>query len=326
MENLQDKDDLLLRPQKFEEYVGQDKIKEMLKVFIDGALNRDESLDHVLLFGPPGLGKTTLAYIIANELHRPIKATSAPAIRRVGDLAAILSSLEEGEILFIDEIHRLPKVVEEVLYQAMEDFQINILLGKDQTASPISLTLAPFTLIGATTRTGDISSPLRDRFGIINQIEFYTPNELKQIVLRTAKVYDFSIEEEAALEIGKRSRGTPRIANRLFRRIRDFAQFRDKEAKKILLKDVSGGLQKLAIDKLGLSDIDIRYLKTLRENFSNNPAGVKAIAASLGEDPVTLEDFYEPFLLQAGLIVITSRGRMLTEKALNHLKELYESK
>jgi Holliday junction DNA helicase RuvB len=321
-----EKDDLLfeenensLRPRKLTEYIGQKELKEMLNVFIQTAKMRNECLDHVLLYGPPGLGKTTLANIIANEMGANLKSITAPSITRVGDLAAILSSLDAGDVLFIDEIHRLPKIVEEVLYSAMEDYAIDIVVGKDSTASTIRIDLPPFTLIGATTRCGDISAPLRDRFGIVNQINYYSADELKEIVNRTSKVFNFAISSEAAIEIAKRSRGTPRVANRLFRRVRDFAQFVDEKAKIIEVSITANSLNKLRIDQAGLNQTDHRYLSSIIEKFKGGPVGLNAIASSIGEEVTTLEDVYEPYLLQEGYIVRTPRGRMVTEKAYEHL-------
>lgn len=308
-----------LRPQVLSDYVGQTNLKEMLNVFIQTAKQREETLDHVLLYGPPGLGKTTLANIIANEMGAKFRSVTAPSITRVGDLAAILSSLEPGEVLFIDEIHRLPKIVEEVLYSAMEDFSIDIVVGKDSTASTIKLDLRPFTLIGATTRCGDISSPLRDRFGIVNQINYYTIEELKDIVIRTSHVFNYDISLDAAYEIARRSRGTPRIANRLFRRVRDFSQFFDSENNEIQINVTSMGLSKLNIDNYGLNDTDHKYLKAIMEKFNGGPVGLNTIAATIGEEVNTLEDVYEPYLLQEGFIVRTPRGRMVTEKTIEHL-------
>ena len=308
-----------LRPQVLSDYVGQTNLKEMLNVFIQTAKQREETLDHVLLYGPPGLGKTTLANIIANEMGAKFRSVTAPSITRVGDLAAILSSLEPGEVLFIDEIHRLPKIVEEVLYSAMEDFSIDIVVGKDSTASTIKLDLRPFTLIGATTRCGDISSPLRDRFGIVNQINYYTIEELKDIVIRTSHVFNYDISLDAAYEIARRSRGTPRIANRLFRRVRDFSQFFDSENNEIQINVTSMGLSKLNIDNYGLNDTDHKYLRAIMEKFNGGPVGLNTIAATIGEEVNTLEDVYEPYLLQEGFIVRTPRGRMVTEKTINHL-------
>ena len=309
-----DASDITLRPKRLDEYVGQEKIKEMLNVFITTAKAREESLDHVLLYGPPGLGKTTLANIIANEMGTNFKAVTAPSISRTGDLAAILSSLEPGDVLFIDEIHRLPKIVEEVLYSAMEDYSLDIIVGKDSTAQTIKIDLPPFTLIGATTRCGDISSPLRDRFGIVNQINYYTIDELVKIVNRTSRVFNFGISSDAALEIAKRSRGTPRIANRLFRRVRDFAQFNSSNDY-IDLDITKNSLTKLGIDNDGLDETDHKFLRAIIERFNGGPVGLAPVAASIGEELVTLEDVYEPYLLQEGFIVRTSRGRVATEKA-----------
>ena len=308
-----------LRPQQLKDYVGQTNLKEMLNVFIQTARRREETLDHVLLYGPPGLGKTTLANIIANEMGAKFRSVTAPSITRVGDLASILSSLEPGEVLFIDEIHRLPKVVEEVLYSAMEDYSIDIVIGKDSTASTIKIDLPPFTLIGATTRCGDISAPLRDRFGIVNQINYYTLEELKDIVIRTSKVFNYNINLDAAYEIARRSRGTPRIANRLFRRVRDFSQFFDSSNNEIQLEITSMGLSKLNIDNYGLNDTDHKYLKSIIEKFKGGPVGLNTIAATIGEEINTLEDVYEPYLLQEGFIVRSPRGRIVTDKAYKHL-------
>ncbi len=320
------KDDLIfeenessLRPQKLNEYIGQTELKESLNVFIKTALMRDECLDHVLLFGPPGLGKTTMANIIANEMGTNIKIVTAPSITRVGDLAAILSSLNAGDVLFIDEIHRLPKIVEEVLYSAMEDYAMDIIVGKDSTAASVRIDLPPFTLIGATTRPGDLSSPLRDRFGIINQIHYYNTNELAEIIYRTSHIYEFDITKEAAYEIARRSRGTPRVANRLFRRVRDFSQFLNGESNTIEYDIASLSLDKLHIDNAGLNQTDHRYLKAIIERFKGGPVGLSAIASTVGEEITTLEDVYEPYLLQEGFIVRTPRGRIATEKAYNHL-------
>ena len=308
-----------LRPQSLKEYVGQSELKEMLNVFIQTALQRQECLDHVLLYGPPGLGKTTLANIIANEMGAKFKQVTAPSITRTGDLASILSSLEAGDVLFIDEIHRLPKAIEEVLYAAMEDFSIDIMIGKDSAAQTIKIDLPPFTLIGATTRCGDISSPLRDRFGIVNQLNYYSVDELKQIVNRTSRVFNYAIEDEAALEIAKRSRGTPRVANRLFRRVRDFSQFMGDDG--IIKKEITAiSLTKLNIDEEGLNDTDHRFLRAIIEKFKGGPVGLASVAASIGEEVNTLEDVYEPYLLQEGFIVRTPRGRMVTDKAYKNLK------
>ena len=314
----EDSDDVTLRPHTLDEYIGQDVLKENLKVFIHAAKKRNESLDHVLLYGPPGLGKTTLAFIIANEMGRNIRVTSGPSIERAGDLAAILSTLEAGDVLFIDEIHRLPKQVEEVLYPAMEDFSIDVVVGKDSAVRSIRLELQPFTLVGATTRAGDISSPLRDRFGIISKLEYYNQSQLQQIIARTSKVYDTYIDENAVSELAKRSRGTPRIANRLFRRVRDFAEVLNEGI--IDIDICNTALDKLKVDKLGLDDVDHRYLRGIIEKFKGGPVGVEALANSIAEETTTLEDVYEPYLLQIGFIQRTSRGRVATEKAYEHLK------
>ncbi|MBP5550638.1 MAG: Holliday junction branch migration DNA helicase RuvB [Bacilli bacterium] len=324
--NTIDEADATLRPQKLADYVGQENMKEMLHVFIQTAIKREECLDHVLLYGPPGLGKTTMAHIIANEMQTNIKSVAAPSLKRVGDLAAILSSLEAGDVLFIDEIHRLPKVIEEVLYSAMEDYSIDIIVGKDSTASTIKLDLPPFTLIGATTRCGDIASPLRDRFGIVSQINYYNADDLAKIIMRTSKIYNYDITSDAAYEIARRSRGTPRIANRLFRRVRDFNQYVNPNSSVIELDITMMALKKLDIDSLGLNKTDHDYLKTIIEKFKGGPVGLNSIAASIGEEAITLEDVYEPYLLQEGFIVRTARGRMVTEKARQHLGYSYESR
>ena len=313
-----DDDDLKLRPQWLSEYVGQKNLKENLNVFIKAAKLREESLDHVLLYGPPGLGKTTLAYVLANEMGSKVKITSGASIERSGDLAAILSTLEPGDILFIDEIHRLPRVVEEVLYPAMEDYCIDIVVGKEEGARSIRLELPPFTLVGATTRPGAISSPLRERFGIDFKLDFYTNEELADIVRRTSKVFGSKIDSDAVNEIAKRSRGTPRIANRLFRRVRDFAQVLDKDS--IDLEVTKDALQRLKVDSLGLDSTDIRYLRGIIERFHGGPVGVEAIASAIGEEAITLEDINEPYLLQIGFINRTARGRIATPKAFEHLK------
>ena len=311
--------DKSLRPQRLGEYIGQDSIKEMLNVYIKTALKREETLDHVLLYGPPGLGKTTLASIIANEMGAHFHSITAPSIDRVGDLAAILSNLEAGDVLFIDEIHRLPRVIEEVLYSAMEDYKINIVIGKDSTANSIEIDLPPFTLVGATTRCGSISSPLRDRFGIVHQLNYYTNEELQDIVKRTSKIFNFEIDNDSSLEVARRSRGTPRIANRLFRRVRDFAQFYNEDDNKINIDITKLALKKLNIDEQGLNELDYKYLKTIIERYKGGPVGLNAIAASIGEEVLTIEDVCEPYLLQEGYIIRSNRGRVVTDKAYKHL-------
>lgn len=314
---MQEDEDMNLRPQFLNEYVGQEHLKENLRIFIQAAKNRSESLDHVLLYGPPGLGKTTLAYILSHEMERNIRITSGPSIERSGDLAAILSTLEPGDVLFIDEIHRLPKVVEEVLYPAMEDYAIDIVVGKDASVRSIRLDLPPFTLVGATTRAGDLTAPLRDRFGIVSKLDYYTIAELGQIIHRTSRVLETPIDEEAIIEIAKRSRGTPRIANRLFRRVRDFAQVLNQG--RISLEIAKHALDRLKVDHLGLDDVDIRYLRGIIERFKGGPVGLEAIASSIQEEAMTLEDVYEPYLLQIGFINRTARGRIVTLKAYEHL-------
>ena len=311
-----------IRPTTIDEYIGQSEVKENIKVFINAALIRDESLDHVLLYGPPGLGKTTLAMIIANELHKNIKTASGPSIEKPGDLAAILSSLEPGDVLFIDEIHRIPRFIEEILYPAMEDFTLDIVIGSDSQARSIKIDLPPFTLVGATTRAWDLTSHLRDRFGIVCKLQYYTNEELKQIVLRTSRVLNMPITEEAALSLATRSRGTPRIANRLFKRVRDFALVYGKE--EIDLETAEDALNKINVDTLGLDEIDHQYLKSLIEKFNGGPVGVETLASSIGEEVTTLLDVCEPFLLQNGFIKRTPRGRVATGKSYQHLGINYQ--
>lgn len=306
-----------LRPRYLDEYIGQEKIKSTLKIFIDAAKSRNEALDHVLFYGPPGLGKTTLCGIIANEMGVNLKVTSGPAIEKPGEMAAILNNLQEGDVLFVDEIHRLNRQVEEVLYPAMEDFAIDIMLGKDSSARSIRLELPKFTLVGATTRAGLLTAPLRDRFGVVQRLEFYSPEELCVIVKRSAKVLNVEIEESGAYEIARRSRGTPRLANRLLKRVRDFAQVKYDG---VITKAVADfALDILDVDRLGLDNNDRTLLLTLIRKFGGGPVGLDTLAAAIGEDAGTLEDVYEPYLLMNGLINRTSRGRVATELAYHHL-------
>ena len=301
-----------IRPESIEEYIGQKDVKENIKVFIEAAKMRNEPLDHVLLYGPPGLGKTTLAFIIAHELGVNIKTASGPSIERTGDLAAILSSLEPGDVLFIDEIHRMPRYIEEILYPAMEDFSLDIIVGSEGNSRNIKIDLPPFTLVGATTRAGDLSAPLRDRFGITAKLEFYTEEELTEIVNRTSRVLNCNIDNDASHELAKRSRGTPRIANRLFKRVRDFAMVEEKD---IDMEVTLKALDKLKVDKYGLDNTDHELLEAIINKFNGGPVGVEAIASSIGEEVTTIEDVHEPYLLQQGLLKRTSRGRVVTDYA-----------
>lgn len=306
-----------LRPQMLDDYIGQEKVKKNLEVFIKAAKERGESLDHVLLYGPPGLGKTTLAGIVANEMGVNLKITSGPAIEKQGELAAILNNLSEGDVLFIDEIHRLNRQVEEVLYPAMEDFAIDIVIGKGQGARSIRLNLPHFTLIGATTRAGMLTAPLRDRFGVVNRLNFYTNEELQTIVMRSADVLDVTIDSEGAAEIARRSRGTPRLANRLLKRVRDFAQIQFDG--KITREVAKVSLDQLEVDSFGLDQIDRNILLLMIERFEGKPVGLDTLAAAIGEDAGTIEDVYEPYLIQNGLIKRTPRGRVATRRAYRHL-------
>ncbi len=309
--------DLTLRPLTLSEYVGQSKLKDNLRVFIGAAKKREEPLDHVLLYGPPGLGKTTLAYVIANEMGGNIKVVNGPSIERTGDLAAILCELEPGDILFIDEIHRLPRQVEEVLYGAMEDFQLTIMVNHDGSSKPLNMALPPFTLVGATTRAGDLSAPLRARFGISAKMDFYSDGEIVDIIKRTSRVLNMPINDGAAKLLGERSRGTPRIANRIYRRVRDFASYENlsKIDENIALKAMNA----LKIDELGLDDVDVKYLRTIIERFHGGPVGIESIASAIGEEITNLEDVYEPYLVMIGMINRTARGREATQKARKHL-------
>ncbi len=307
-----------IRPDSIDEYIGQREVKDNLEIFIKATKKREEPLDHVLLYGPPGLGKTTLAFIIANELGSNIKTASGPTIEKSGDLAALLSTLEPGDVLFIDEIHRIPRYIEEILYSAMEDYTLNIIVGSEGSNRNIKIDLPPFTLVGATTRIGDLTSPLRDRFGIVSKLQFYTVSELTDIVKRTSRVLGCAIDDEAAIELASRSRGTPRIANRLFRRVRDYAEVVGSGM--IDLEVTKLALEKLKIDQLGLDQTDYNLLKSIIEKFDGGPVGIDAIASTIGEEQTTIEDVYEPYLLQTGLLKRTARGRIVTEKAYEHLK------
>ena len=314
--------DNTIRPESIVEYIGQSDVKDNIKVFIEAAKMRNEVLDHVLLYGPPGLGKTTLAYIIAHELGSNLKTASGPSIEKSGDLAAILSSLEKGDVLFIDEIHRMPRFIEEILYPAMEDFTLDIIVGTEGNTRNIKIDLPPFTLVGATTRAGDLSAPLRDRFGIISKLQYYTVEELTQIIKRTAKVLGVGIEDDAAVELASRSRGTPRIANGLFKRVRDFALVKGDGN---IDKDIINiALDRLKVDNMGLDETDHELLLAIIKKFNGGPVGVEAVASAIGEEVTTIEDVYEPYLLQTGLLKRTSRGRVATPKAYEVLHLNYE--
>ena len=305
-----------LRPQTLAQYIGQDKVKQELSIYIQAAKNREEALDHVLLYGPPGLGKTTMAMVIANEMQVQIKTTSGPAIEKPGDLIAILNELQPGDVLFIDEIHRLPRVAEEMLYSAMEDFYVDIMVGQGTTAHPVHFPLPPFTLVGATTRAGMLSAPLRDRFGIISHMQYYEDHDLKEIVQRTASIFETDIVEEGAIEIARRSRGTPRIANRLLKRVRDYAQV---QADGLIDRAVADqALALLAVDHAGLDYIDQKLIRTMIELYQGGPVGLSTIAVNIGEETETVEDMYEPFLIQKGFLKRTSRGRITTPLAYDH--------
>ena len=309
-----------LRPLSIKDYVGQENLKNNLIIFIGAAKSREEVLDHVLFYGPPGLGKTTLAYIIANEMGANIRLVNGPSIERPGDLASVLSALEPGDILFIDEIHRIPKAVEEILYSAMEDFKLNIVVSNETSASTIAIDLPPFTLVGATTKAGLLSPPLRARFGICERINYYTEEELTKIVERTANYFESTIDEISAHEIAKRSRGTPRIANRIFRRVRDFANYN--KSSEIKINETKLALDALRIDEIGLDEVDIKYLLTLKNRFGGGPVGLETIASAIGEDTSNLEEVYEPYLLKIGFIDRSQKGRILTNKGKAHLKTI----
>ena len=319
MENIKDKDELFLRPKNLDEFVGQKTLKENLSVFINAAKQRNESLDHILLFGPPGLGKTTLANIVANELNRNIVTISGPSIERSGDLVAVLSNLNEGDVLFIDEIHRISKSSEEILYSAMEDYKVDVVVGKDNEARTLNIEIPPFTLVGATTKPGNISSPLRDRFGYVYQFEMYSNEDIEQIVKRTSRVFETPIDEEAVKEIAKRSRFTPRIANRYFKRVRDYAQVNnDGHINKSVTLEA---FKNLGVDEMGLDNFDIKYLTCIIDRFNGGPVGIDTLSTAINEDVNTLEDIIEPYLIQIGFVNRTKQGREVSDLCKNHLKK-----